>query len=46
MIRQYHPAVLEPLRPRIEACSDHARLRAWILDGPRMTDEEMARAIS
>ena len=46
MLRQYHPAVLEALRSRVEACSDHARLRAWILDGPRMSDDEMTRAVS
>jgi len=46
MIRQYHPAVLDAVHHRIRACNDAARLRSWILHGPRMSDDEIVRAIS
>jgi hypothetical protein len=34
--RNYHPAVVRSVGPKIRGCADRARLHEWILQGPRL----------
>jgi len=45
MVRQYHPAVFERVRPRIESCQDAGRLREWVLQAPNLSDADYVRLL-
>ena len=46
LIRRRHPALLAKATPVVEACEDHALLRAWILNAGDLDDAGFARLLS
>jgi len=45
LARKHHPAALEDIRPLIEACTDPAKLEAWMLAASDVGDSEFVKLV-
>jgi hypothetical protein len=43
--QKHHPAILDHVRPAIEACADPARLKEWALAASDLTDAEFLKLL-
>jgi predicted transposase YdaD len=46
LVAEFHPELLDSLRPVVERCRDAARLKAWLVQIPRLSPEALVRLIA